>query len=74
MYIQDIEQTHESTTKRKYHLNTTKTKYKKEMIEAKDVLSYIYPNIKTNDINQSNQRNDIPIIHTNVSTYTQALM
>ena len=28
----------------------------------------------TNDINQSNQRNDIPIIHTNVSTYTQALM
>ena len=24
MYIQDIEQIHESTTKRKYHLNTTK--------------------------------------------------
>lgn len=68
MYIQDIEQIHESTTKRKYHLNTTKRLNTKKQW-SKQKMCYL-----TNDINQSNQRNDIPIIHTNVSTYAQSLM
>ena len=38
------------------------------------MVTYIYPNRKTTDINQSSQRNDTSIIHNNVSTYTQVLM
>ena len=69
MYIQDIEQTYESTTKGTYFLITTKSDYEKVMIEAKDMFNYICPNRKTNDINQSSQIKNIPIIHINVSTY-----
>ena len=48
MYIQDIESTHEYTTKGTYFLITTKTDYKKATIEAKDTLQYVYPNRKVN--------------------------
>ena len=42
------------------------------MIEAKDMLTYIYPDRKTTNINL--KKNDTPIIHTNISTYAQALI
>ena len=38
------------------------------------MLNYIYPNRKITDTNQLSQRNNIPILHTNVSTYAQALI
>ena len=44
MYIQDIESTHESTTKGKYFLITKKSEYKKTTIEAKYMLKNIYSN------------------------------
>ena len=68
MYIQEIELTHESATKGKYILITTKTDYKKATIEVKDIFKYVYPNCKSNDINYSSQLKNIYIIHTNVST------
>ena len=71
MYIQDIESTHESKTKGKYFLITTKTDDKKATIEVKDVLQYVYPNQKSTNIHYSSQYNDIPILHTNVSTCAQ---
>ena len=74
MYIQDIEIIHESTTKGKYSLITTKTDYKKATIEAKDMLKYVYQTRKSNDSNYSSPLNDISTIHINVSTYAQALM
>ena len=74
MYIQDIEVTHESTTKGKYFLITTKSDYKKASIEAKDMLNYIYPNRVTNNIQYTSPQYESPIIHNNVSTYAQALM
>ena len=43
MYIQDIEETYESTTKGKYFLITTKTDYRKALTEANDMIKYIYP-------------------------------
>ena len=69
MYIQDIEITHESTKKGKYFIITTKTDYKKATIEAKDILKYVYPNRKSNDIHYSSPLNEISTIRTNVSTY-----
>ena len=74
MYIQDMEVTHESTTKGKYFLITTKSDYKKASIEAKDMLNYIYPNRVTNNIQYTSPQYENPIIHNNVSTYAQALM
>ena len=74
IYIQDIEQNHDSTTKGNYFLITTKIDYKKVIIEAKYMVTYIYSNRKTTDTNQSSQRNDTSIIHNNVSTYAQVLM
>ena len=58
MFIQDIESTHESTTKGKYFLITTKTDHKQATKEAKDMLKYVYSNRKTTDNNYLNQRND----------------
>ena len=74
MYIQDIQQKHEYTLKGKYFLITTKTDYKNALIEAKDMVNYIYPQRTTKELNLSNQRNNTSIIHTNLSTYTQALV
>ena len=42
--IQDIELTHESTTKEKHFIITTNIDYKKVTIEAKDIIKYVYPN------------------------------
>ena len=69
MYIQDIESTHESTTKGNYFLNITKIDYKKATIEAKDMLKYVYPNRTSTEIQYSSPQNKSPIIHNNVSTY-----
>ena len=74
MYIQDIEETYESTTKGKYFLITTKTDYRKALTEANDMIKYIYPERTDTNYSMYNQRNNIPIIHNNVSTYAQALM
>ena len=74
MYIQDIELTHESTTKGKYFLITTKLDYKKASIEAKDMINYICPNRATNNIQYTSQQYESPIIHNNISTYTQTLV
>ena len=74
MYIQDIEETYESTYKGKYFLITTKTDYRKALTEANDMITYIYPDRVITDLITSNQRSNIPIIHNNVSTYAQALM
>ena len=43
MYIQDIEETYESTYKGKYFLITTITDYRKALTEANDMITYIYP-------------------------------
>ena len=74
MYIQDIEVTHESTTKGKYFLITTKSDYKKASSEAKDMLKYIYPNRINTNTQYISPQYESPIIHNNVSTYAQALM
>ena len=74
MYIQDIEGRYEFTLKGKYFLITTKTDYKKVLTEANVMIKYIYPNRTNKEFNISRQRNNTPIIHTNVSTYAQALM
>ena len=42
MYIQDIEETYESTSKGKYFLITTKTDYRKSLTEAYDIIKCIY--------------------------------
>ena len=73
MYIQDIEETYESTSKGKYFLITTKTYYRKALTEANDMIKYIYPARVTTALTTSIQRSNIPIIHNNVSTYAQAL-
>ena len=74
MYIQEIEVTHESTTKGNYFLITTKSDYNKASIEAKDMINYTYPNRATNNIQYTNPQHESLIIRNNVSTYTQTLM
>ena len=69
MYIQDIEETYESTSKGKYFLITTKADYRKALAEANGMIKYIYPDRMTTELNTSIQRINIPIIHNNVSTY-----
>ena len=69
MHIQDIELTHESTTKGTYVLITTNTDYKKATIEAKYMLKYLYPNRTSTYIQYSSPQNESLIIHNNVSTY-----
>ena len=72
-YIQSIERTNESQTKGKYFMITTKSDYKHVVKEVKAMLKYIYPNRKENE-RQEYQSENTPIIHSNVSTYDQALM
>ena len=74
MYIQDIELTHETTTKGEYFLITTELDYKKASIEAKDMINDVYPSRATNNIQYTNPQHESLIIRNNVSTYTQTLM
>ena len=74
LYIQVIKQTHESKLKGKYFLTTTNTEYKKVLIEATEIVNYIYPQIYTTYLNSSSQRSNIPTIHTNVSISTQTFI
>ena len=73
-YIQNIEQTHESKQKGKYFMIPTKTDYKKVVIEAKELVKYIYPDRNTEDLQTPRQINNNQIININVSTYAQDLM
>ena len=68
-----MEITNESTSKGKYFMITTKTDYKLVIKEVKTILKYVYPN-REEDERQNYQRENTPIIYSNVSTYTQALM
>ena len=71
---QDVEETYESTSKGKYLLITIKTDYRKALTETNDIIKYIYPERTNTNYNMYNQNSNIPIIHTNVSTYAQAFM
>ena len=72
-YIQSMDTINESQTKSKYFMITTKSDYKHAVKEVKAMLKYIYPNRKENE-RQEYQSENTPIIHSNVSTYDQALM
>ena len=74
IYIQDIEETYESTSKGKYFLITTKIYYRKSLTEANDMIKYIYPERNNIKYNIYNQRSNIPIVHTNVSKHSWAFM
>ena len=74
IYIQDIEETYESTFKGKYFLITTKTDYRKAFTEANDMIKHIYPDRTNKGFKISSQRNNTSIIHTNVSIYFQVLI
>ena len=75
IYVQDIEETYESTFKGKYFLITTKNRLQESIYrKANDMIKHIYPDITNKGFNISSQRNNTPIIHTNVSTYFQALI
>ena len=52
---------------------TTKTEYKHEVKEVKAMIKYVYPDREV-DERQAYQRTNIPIIHSNISTYAQALI
>ena len=52
---------------------TTKKDYKLAVMEVKTMLKYIYPE-REEDERQGYQRENTPLIHSNVSTYAQALM
>ena len=52
MYIQEIEETYESTSKGKYFLITTKTGYRKSLTEANDMIKYIYLEIINTNYNR----------------------
>ena len=41
-YIQDIKQTNESTQKSKYFFITTKTDYRKTVVEVNKMIKYVY--------------------------------
>ena len=68
-----METTNESTSKGKYVMITT-TKYCKLAVkEVKTMLKYVYPE-REEDERKDYQRENTPIIHSNVSTYVQTLM
>ena len=71
-YIQSMETTNESQTKGKYFMITTKTNYKHAVKKVKAMIKYVYHN-REEDERQDYQSENTPIIHSNISTYTQAL-
>ena len=72
-YVHIMELTNESSSKEKYFMIATKKDYKKAVVEVKSMIKYIYPD-REEEERQEYQRANTPIIHNNVSTYTQALM
>ena len=68
-----METTNEFISKGKYFMITTKIDYKIAVKEVKTMLKYVYPERKE-DERQDYQRENTPIIHSNVFTYAQALM
>ena len=52
---------------------TTKKDYKLAVKEVKTIVKYVYPD-REEDERQYYQRENNPVIHSNVSTYAQALM
>ena len=71
-YIQSMETTNNSTSKTKHFMITTKTDYKRTVKEVKTMLKYVYP--EKEDERQDYQRENTPIIHSNVSIYAQVLI
>ena len=67
-YIKSIETTNESSSKGKYFMITTKKDYKLAVKEVKTMLKYVYPD-REEDERQDYQRENNPVIHSNVSTY-----
>ena len=72
-YIQSMETANESQTKGKNFTITTKLDYMHVVKEVKVILKYVYPN-REEDERQDYQSENTHIIHSNVSTYAQALM
>ena len=68
-----MELTNKSQTKDKYIMMTTKTDYKNVVKEVKGMIKYVYPDWEE-DERQEYQRNNTPIIYSNVSSYSQVLM
>ena len=50
---------------------TTKTDYRKAVVEVNEIIKYIYPDRETTT---QRERQQAYIMHTNISTYTQTLM
>ena len=71
--IQSMETTNESQTKGKYFMITKKSDYKHAVKELKAMLKYVYPD-REEDERQDYQSENTPIIHSNLSTYAQALI
>ena len=69
-YVQSMELTNESSSKEKYFMIATKKDYEKAVVEVKSMIKYIYPD-REEEERQEYQRENTPIIHNNVSTYTQ---
>ena len=72
-YVQSMDITNESQTKGKYFTITINTDYKNAVDEVKGMIKYVYLD-REEDERQEYQRKNTPIIHSNVSTYAQALM
>ena len=68
-----MELTNKSQTKDKYIMMTTETDYKNAVKEVKGMIKYVYPDWEE-DERQEYQRNNTPIIYSNVSSYSQVLM
>ena len=68
-----METTNESQTKGKYFMITKKSDYKHAVKEVKAILKYVYPD-REEDERQDYQSENTPIIHSNLSTYAQALI
>ena len=68
-----MELTNKSQTKDKYIMMTTETDYKNAVKEVKGMIKYVYPDWEE-DERQEYQRNNTPIIYSNVLSYSQVLM
>ena len=72
-YVQSMDITNESQTKGKYFTITINTDYKNAVKEVKGMIKYVYLD-REEDERQEYQRNNTPIIYSNVLSYSQVLM
>ena len=57
--------------KKEFFFITTKTDYRKAVVEVNEMIKYVYLDRETTT---QRGRQQAPIMHTNVSTYAQTLM